>query len=273
VSQRRKQPATSTVPNDIIEKIIHLHDVEHKGFRKVADELGMTKDRVHRIYKKDAAAFKKQRQKMFSQDPVYMALKKTEQEIERKKIRDLAIEETKQKIKDHQMQRAQTSKGLEEIFSDQKEMVEFAEHTVKQYEALKLFCRERKLEPEKTLVDLIGSKEDYVNTAEEEGEVQDLPEYIGSTIDSFLMSRKEEEEKQLLVRKFFESISKTECQNCNSNRIIKFIIVEDELVCTNCNTHYDMLCPRCKTKLSVNAVDVNTTEYRCPSCKLAFQNP
>ena len=114
---------------------------------------------------------------MFSQNPQLIALKKTEQEVERKKLRDQALEEIQQKIKDHEMQRAHTSKGLEEIFSDPKEMGEFAEHTVKQYEHLKLFCRERNLEPDETLAGFIGSKEDYLRTAEEEGEVQDLPEY------------------------------------------------------------------------------------------------
>ena len=77
VSQCREQLGKSTVPSETIEKIIHLHDAEHKGFRKVADELGMTKDRVHRTYKKNAAAFEKQKQEMLSQDPEYVARAKT----------------------------------------------------------------------------------------------------------------------------------------------------------------------------------------------------
>jgi DNA-directed RNA polymerase subunit RPC12/RpoP len=101
-----------------------------------------------------------------------------------------------------------------------------------------------------------------------------LSEYIGSTVNSFMTSQKEEEEKQRLVRKFLEYISKmVECTNCTSTRIAKFIIFEGELVCTDCGTHYDMLCPRCKTRPNVTTVDVNTTDYRCPSCKFSFQSP
>lgn len=61
----------------------------------MADVLGMGKDRVHRICKKNAATFEKQRQRMLSQDPEYMALKKAEQETERKAKRAEALEETR----------------------------------------------------------------------------------------------------------------------------------------------------------------------------------
>ena len=88
-SHCRKEPAKSPVPSDTMERIIHLHNVEYKGFRKIGDELGMTKDRAYRIYKQYSATFEEQKQRMFSQDPQYLSLKKTEQEIERKTKRDL----------------------------------------------------------------------------------------------------------------------------------------------------------------------------------------
>jgi sugar-specific transcriptional regulator TrmB len=157
-------------------------DVEHKGFRKVADALGMDKDRAHRIYKKNVATFEKQRQRMFCQDPEYVALKKAEQEIERKTKRALAIEETLQEIRDLQIQRAWTSIGLEEIFSNSKDMLEFAQHTVEQCKAFILYCSRHKLKSDMTLAELIGSKEDYLKTEDEEGDLQDLSEYIGSRI-------------------------------------------------------------------------------------------
>jgi DNA-directed RNA polymerase subunit RPC12/RpoP len=271
-SQRRKQPAKTTVPVETIQKIIHLHDIEHKGFRKAAAELGITKDRAYRLYKNHAATLKKQRRKMFSQDPQLIALKKTEREVERKKLRDQEFEEMQQKTKDHQIHRAHTSKGLEEIFSDPKEMGQFAEHIVKQYEALKLFCSERNLQPDETLASLMGSKEDYLRTEEETGEVQELPEYMGSTIEGFLMSQDEEEEAQRLVTKFYESFSKAKCQDCGSYLIEKSIIAEGKLVCRNCGARYYLICPRCKSRISAKAVASGTTDYLCPSCKLKFRD-
>jgi NADH:ubiquinone oxidoreductase subunit E len=82
MSQRRKQLTTCRVPSETIEKIIHLHDIEHKGFRKVADMLGMTKDRAHRIYARYAVIFEKRRKRMFNQDTECQTLRKAEQEIE-----------------------------------------------------------------------------------------------------------------------------------------------------------------------------------------------
>jgi predicted esterase YcpF (UPF0227 family)/DNA-directed RNA polymerase subunit RPC12/RpoP len=231
----------------------------------------MTKDRAYRLYKKHAATFKKQTQKMFSQDPQLIALKKTEEEVKRKKLRDQALEEIRQKIKDDQIQRAHTSEGLDEIFSGPKEMGQFAEHTVKQYEALRRFCRKRNLKPDKTLTGFMGSKEDYLRTEEEEGEVQELPEYMGSTIEGFLMGQEEEEAAQRLVRKFYESFSKAKCQDCGSYLIEKSIILEGVLVCTSCHARYYLICPRCKRRISAKAVASGTTDYRCPSCNLKFR--
>jgi hypothetical protein len=270
VSQCRKQPGTGVVPSETIEKIIHLHDVEHKGFRKVADVLGMDKDRVHRIYKKNAATFEKQRQTMFSQDSEYMALKKTEQEIARKTKRAQAIEETRQKIRDLHIQRAQTSVGLEEIFSSPKDILEFAEQTVDQCKPLKLFCSKHNLPPDKTLADLVGSKEDYLKTAEEEGGVQDLSEYINSSIDSFLMDQAKEEEKQRLKRSFIDFIANFRCSNCGAN-IKEFEINFNELVCKKCQARCKIPCPKCKTALRVNATGGYVTEYRCPSCEFTLK--
>jgi hypothetical protein len=268
VSQRRKQPATNSVPSNTIEKIIYLHDVEHKGFRKVADVLGMNKDRVHRIYKKNVATFEKQEQIMFRQDPEYMALKKVEQEIEKKAKRTRAIEESRNKIRDYHRQRAQTSIGLEEIFSNPKEMFDFTQYTVEQYKPFILYCNDHKLQPDKTLADLIGSKEDYLKTAEEEeGEVQDLSEYIGSMIDSFLM---EEEERERLERTLTEFIANFKCSNCGAH-IEEFEMRFNKLRCKNCVSFYEIPCPKCKTGLRVNQTGACVTEYRCPSCEFVFK--
>ena len=68
-SQHRKQPAKTTVPVETIEKIIHLHDIEHKGFRKAAAELGMTKDHAYRLYKEHAATFQKTKTKNVQPKP------------------------------------------------------------------------------------------------------------------------------------------------------------------------------------------------------------
>lgn len=270
VSQCREQPGTSTVASETIEKIIHLHDVEHKGFRKVADALGMSKDRVHRIYKKNAATFEKQRQTEFNQDPEYMALKKAEQEIAGKAKRAQAIEETRQRIRDLHIQRAQTSVGLEEIFLNPKDMLEFAKQTVEQSKVFILCCSKHKLQPDKTLADIVGSKEDYLKTADETGEVQDLPEYIGSCIDSFLMDQAKEEEKQRLERNLSEFIANFKCSNCGAN-IKRFEINFNELLCKNCQASYSIPCPRCKTGLRVNATGAYVTEYSCPSCKFTLK--
>jgi DNA-directed RNA polymerase subunit RPC12/RpoP len=207
---------------------------------------------------------------MLSQDPEYVALKKTEQEIERKAKRDLDFEETRQKTRDYQMQRAKTSKGLDEIFSDPKEMLEFAEHTVRQYTALILFCSQRKLPPEQTLTDLMGSKEDYLKTAEEEGGVQNLDVYIGSCIESGLMCRKVEEETQRLQRKLDNYIANFKCSKCGAN-IGRFGVANNQLLCKNCESSYNVPCPKCGNRLLFNITGHILTGYHCPACKLSLR--
>jgi DNA-directed RNA polymerase subunit RPC12/RpoP len=84
------------------------------------------------------------------------------------------------------------------------------------------------------------------------------------------MSQKEEEAKQRLLNKFYDSISKAKCQTCGSTLIEKSIIFEGELICTNCNTPHYLWCPRCKKRISAEVL-TETTGYRCPSCGLEFR--
>ena len=153
-------------------------------------------------------------------------------------------------------------------------MLEFTEHTVEEYKALVHFCSEHRLQPEKTLADFVGSKEDYLKTEEEEGELHDLPGYIGSaielSIDRFLMGRKEEEERRRLEENLSEFIANFKCPSCNSS-IERFEIYLNQLVCKNCHASYEIPCPKCKTGLRVNETGAYVTEYRCPSCKFTMK--
>ena len=64
-------------------------------------------------------------------------------------------------------------------------MFEFARNMVRQYKPFIVHYQEHALQPDQTLVDIVGSKEEYETNTNEKGDHLDLPNYIGSIIDVF----------------------------------------------------------------------------------------
>jgi hypothetical protein len=121
------------------------------------------------------------------------------------------------------------------------------------------------------LLDIVGSKEEYNASREEEGDLPDLTDYIGERIESFLIKHENEKKLQPLREKFSRSMVNFKCE-CGYG-MDQFLRVGSLLTCSHCGRQYNMVCPACRRHLEVDDADFQTTIYRCPSCKLEIAPP
>ena len=285
MSQPSHEGCATKINRELIERIVYLHDVEEKGFRKIANELDMSKSSVHRIYKEQAATFKEEVEKKLDGNEEYRTLKDKRLRFQKEVKKLHAIEEERKKIKELCLQKARTGEGLQDIFNSPEKMLEFTNATVGDYRSLFLsnpkvlesfifYCQAHNLSLPETLFEVAGSLEEY------EADPIDLDNHIGLQLEDFLSRRLEEERRKALQKKFEESLLNAKCPNCGEPFAEPFyfedrylghtmVIVDGSLRCNNCDAFCELHCPSCGDELDYK----KESGFHCSSCDVTLTIP
>jgi len=261
---------------DLIKSIIHKHDIEGKGFRKTAKELGLKKSHVFNLYKKYAPQHKEQMENKMKEDPEYQRLKSFSVDLKQEVQHYEALQKQQREIEEMFTRKASTDEGLADILSSQGSLWSFASSVARKIDVWSRFldaCKSRKLEPGKTLFEVVGILTDFEYSIRQGG-TPDLVNHIGLELEIWLDEAEDEEKQQALQRRFREFLINVKCLDCGeplarrlpdgSNRLF---VIEGDPSCFQCSTIHQMLCLKCKNPLEYKS---DNNSFFCHTCELTY---
>jgi len=134
-------------------------------------------------------------------------------------------------------------------------------------------CKSRKLEPGKTLFEVVGILTDFEYSIRQGG-TPDLVNHIGLELEIWLDEAEDEEKQQALQRRFREFLINVKCLDCGeplarrlpdgSNRLF---VIEGDPSCFQCSTIHQMLCLKCKNPLEYKS---DNNSFFCHTCELTY---
>jgi hypothetical protein len=199
--QKLEHQSPGISERELADKIIYLHDVLGLGFRRIAKELGISKDMAFRVYHKYKPAQKVNTEqeiadketKLLDQD-----IKEREQNVHRAKIKH----EKRKQIAILTVQEAEVSlEHRRELFEDKVALLEFAQNVLPHINpALWLqlvdFCSKKNIDLENGIHEAIGLQSDYEEIrkdAQRENRAYFLDEYLQMQIEEWLSQQQNEE--------------------------------------------------------------------------------
>lgn len=248
-------------------------------------EVPIPKESFKRIEKatkaKEAIAEKKRKAR--EEDPEWKKLtkKKTDYDTTLKDIAEKS--RLREEVKERALNFALTRRGQKHIFSSQDNMWCFVEdaltdHNPNIIEKFTSFCKERSLNPEKTLFETVSDLERYYINCK--FWAMPVDEYIIDELQSFMRDCVEEEEEQALQEEFLKGF-KWECPKCGhvdnqgNGEIYRVTFrlnptAEGYLYCDCCKATFMATCPKCKGQMKL---DEEQKSFKCLKCHREFEAP
>lgn len=177
-----------------------------------------------------------------------------------------------ERVRDLQLQRAETPEGREGIFKNSKELRKFVEHNLYDSQVLKefkLYCEADNLSLAKTLCNVIETLDKY----EDENEDlfwPDLSSYIEEKLGDYLEGEEQRKSQKQLQKKFSDFLLNFRCDNCDAPYDTMWILGFEGTIECKCGSSYKPLCVSCKSELYF---DRSKDTWSCRKCDATFEKP
>jgi len=263
--------------SELVKAIIHKHDVEGKGFRKTAQELGLKKSHAFNLYKKYASQHKERIEKKMEKDPGYQKIKSASVSLKEQVEAYEAHDKQRAKLQEIFIRKASTSEGLTDIFSSHSSLWDFASNVTERIDVWTVFlayCKSHELDPKKKLFQVVGSLADFEYCIRHGG-TDDLANHISVELEDWLYDIKEKENLATMQKRFRRLLTTATCLDCGkplTNKLTdgsstRLLIIEGNLSCFHCSTIHQMLCSKCKKTLTYQS---EKNRFFCEKCKLLY---
>jgi transcription elongation factor Elf1 len=184
-----------------------------------------------------------------------------------------AITQSHQRVRNLQLQRAETPVDRQEIFKNRQELEKFVRDTLYDSEVLKdfeLHCREDRLPYTSTLSNVIGPLNKYEAENEDMCGWPDLPSYVEEQLDIYLTREQHRKLQEQLQKEAPDFLLNFKCSFCGAKYESMFIDSSGgEIVC-KCKKSFSLVCPGCKGKFDF---DADKAVFYCRKCNLFFEIP
>jgi hypothetical protein len=183
------------------------------------------------------------------------------------------VTQARQRIRDLQIQKAETPEGLQDIFKNSEELKEFVQQTLYDSPVLKtleLHCEANSLPLAETLSNVVGSLDKYEAENEDMRGWPDLPSYIEEQLDICVTGEQQRKRQEQLQKEGPDFLLNFKCSFCGAPYETMTIDSPTGEILCKCGKSFKLLCPGCKGKF---AFDANKAVFYCKKCNLFFERP